>query len=220
MATVLAFLVRAYPLASKHLLLSSCCLPLVFIWHDGPIRFCHAEPPELTEGFVHSQETPSTSTYFPALPLQATITTKVKQEGSSTISDLERIMWTCGEKGCLCQVKVLVCMYENDGKIENFREKEWSLQNKSSSLTILPRKCFKIPSSRLAQTISIMHLMGLHFPSTLIGMLQALQLHLNEFMKWENSDKILAHMKQRGRGRQWGEEQHNKLTSAISKAAW
>jgi len=42
-----------------------------------------------------------------------------------------------------------------------------------------------------------MHLMGLHFSSTLIGMLQALHLHLNEFMKPENSAKILAHMKQR-----------------------
>lgn len=45
-------------------------------------------------------------------------------------------------------------------------------------MTILTRKRAKVPSSRLAQTISVMHLMGLHSPSTSTGVL-----HLNEFIK-------------------------------------
>lgn len=80
--------------------------------------------------------------------------------------------------------RVLVSVHtQMGGKTKNFHKKERRLQNKSSSLTIPPSKCLKIPTSRHAQTISIMHLIGLHFSSTLIGMLWALQLHLNEFMK-------------------------------------
>lgn len=77
-------------------------------------------------------------------------------------------------------------------------------------MTILTRKRAKVPSSRLAQTVSIM---GLRSPSTSTGVL-----HLNEFI--ENSGEILAHRKQKGWGRQWGEDQPYKLTSAISKAVW
>ena len=58
LATVPVSLVRAYPLAGKPFLVSSCCLPLVFIWHGGPVPFCHAEPPQLTQGCAHSQGTP------------------------------------------------------------------------------------------------------------------------------------------------------------------
>lgn len=183
----------------------SHCLPPAFSWRDRPVPFCHAVTPANSRlctqpGISTSTHSTSTSTDFPALPLKATITTtKVKREGRGTTSVSERIMW----KRLPVSGWMLVSVY---GKTENFCEKEWRLQNKCSSLTILPPKCFKIPSSRLAQTISIMHLMCLHFPSTSIGMLQALQLHLNEFMKWENSDKILAYMKQKGKGRQWGEE--------------
>lgn len=55
--------------------------------------------------------------------------------------------------------------------------------NEACSVTILTCKCAKVPSSRLAQTISIM---GLRSPSTSTGVL-----HLNEFIEKRIQVKFL-----------------------------
>lgn len=156
--------------------------------------FWHAELPQLTqlcsEPRNHQHTIPQ---YPPILPLFIYRQTSQPKWSKKKEAPAEffRESWVCGETGCLCQA-VLACRYGYDGKTENFCE-QWKLQNESISVTVLTWKCAKVPSSRFAQTISIMHQMGLLSP-TLTGVL-----HMNDF-RVENSGENLACVKQRG----WG----------------
>lgn len=113
-----------------------------------------------------------------------------KKEESITSCDFQRIMWVCGETGCLCQ-SVLARRYGNDERLRNsvrsnegcrIRASLWLFWHESHKFKACPHYFNNAPN-------------GSPFSSSFNRCVS-----LEWFYREENSGKILAHVKQRG----WG----------------